>query len=71
VIVLRKREPDRRRPFKVPFMPWTPILGIVSCIYLATGLPMVTWARFGVWLVVGLVIYLLYGYRKSTLNKRE
>jgi len=70
VIILRYREPDRPRPFKVPFMPWTPILGIVSCLYLATGLPGVTWWRFAIWLGVGLVIYFLYGFRKSALTTK-
>jgi APA family basic amino acid/polyamine antiporter len=69
ILVLRWKEPDRPRPFKVPFMPWTPLLGIASCLYLATGLPGVTWWRFAIWLGVGLVLYLAYGYRKSALRK--
>jgi len=46
-------------------------MGIASCIYLATGLPWITWVRFGLWLVVGLVVYLGYGIRKSGLRARE
>jgi APA family basic amino acid/polyamine antiporter len=68
VLILRRREPDRPRAFRVPFVPVVPILGIVSCLYLMAGLPWVTWVRFGVWLAAGLVIYLLFGYRKSKLR---
>jgi APA family basic amino acid/polyamine antiporter len=50
-------------------MPWTPLLGIASCLYLATGLPGVTWWRFAIWLGAGLVLYLAYGYRRSALRK--
>ncbi len=48
-------------------MPFVPLAGIAICIYLMTGLPFATWVRFGVWLVMGLVIYFLYGYRRSRL----
>ncbi len=68
VIVLRRREPDRKRAFRTPFVPLVPILGILSCVYLMLGLPGVTWVRFGVWLVIGMVVYFAYGYRKSRLN---
>jgi basic amino acid/polyamine antiporter, APA family len=65
VIVLRYREPDRPRAFRTPWVPLIPILGIVSCLYLMAGLPSVTWFRFGVWLVLGLVVYFMFGWRKS------
>ena len=71
VLVLRWREPRRPRGFRTPFVPWVPLMGIASCIYLATGLPWITWVRFGLWLVVGLVVYLGYGIRKSGLRARE
>jgi APA family basic amino acid/polyamine antiporter len=71
VIVLRARQPDRVRPFRVPFVPWTPIISIVACVYLMTKLPKVTWERFGVWLVVGLLIYFLYGIRHSRLRIKD
>jgi len=71
VLVLRWREPHRPRGFRTPFVPWVPLMGIASCIYLATGLPWITWVRFGLWLVVGLVVYLGYGIRKSGLRARE
>lgn len=69
VLILRKKEPDRKRAFKTPLLPWVPLLGIGSCFYLMLGLPWVTWLRFGAWLLIGLFIYLLYGKRHSRLNK--
>ena len=69
VIVLRKAEPDRPRPFRAPWVPLTPILAIVSCLYLMLQLPWLTWVRFAVWLAVGLVIYFLYGIRHSRLAR--
>ena len=68
VMVLRKSQPDLPRPFKVPFYPWTPLLGIILCIYLILHLPMITWLRFFTWLVIGLVIYFGYSRKKSKLN---
>lgn len=62
IIVLRKKSPDTPRPFKTPFVPLVPILGILTCVYLMTGLPVVTWIRFIVWLVVGACVYFMYGY---------
>ncbi len=67
IIILRKREPDRPRAFRTPLVPLVPLLGIGSCFYLMLGLPWITWMRFGFWLLAGMVIYLLYGYRKSRL----
>ncbi|MFI5234483.1 MAG: amino acid permease [Gemmatimonadales bacterium] len=69
VIMLRRTEPDRVRPFRAPWVPLTPIISIVSCLYLMTQLPGITWIRFGVWLLVGLCIYFLYGVRHSRLRK--
>jgi APA family basic amino acid/polyamine antiporter len=67
IMVLRHKDPNRKRPFRTPLVPLVPILGIVVCIYLMSGLPFPTWIRFGVWLLIGLVIYFLYGYRRSRL----
>lgn len=68
VIVMRITEPDRPRAFRVPFSPWLPLAGIAACVFLMTGLPLVTWERFFIWLAVGVVIYLLYGRRHSRLR---
>ena len=68
VIILRRKQPDRPRPFRVPFVPVFPILGIVFCFILMLSLPLETWGRFFVWLIVGLCIYFLYGVRHSRLR---
>ncbi len=67
IMVLRRTDPHRRRAFRTPLVPFVPIAGIVVCIYLMSGLPFPTWIRFGAWLLIGLVIYFLYGFRKSKL----
>ena len=69
ILVLRKREPNRPRGFSTPFVPWVPMLGVISCLYLMLGLPWVTWIRFGLWLALGLVIYFLYGFKRSGLAR--
>ena len=69
VIVLRYTRRDLKRPFRVPFFPITPGLGIVLCAYLMYNLPYATWLRLVVWLIIGLAIYGFYGFRKSKLNK--
>jgi APA family basic amino acid/polyamine antiporter len=68
VLVLRRTDPDRKRPFRVPFV-WPVCLGgAAACVYVMYGLPLTAWIRFGVWLVIGLSIYIFYGYRNSTLR---
>jgi APA family basic amino acid/polyamine antiporter len=69
IIILRRTDPDRPRVFKTPLVPWVPLLGIAMCVYLMLGLPTITWIRFGLWLVVGLVLYFSYGFWKSHLRK--
>jgi APA family basic amino acid/polyamine antiporter len=69
VIWLRRTKPEMERGFRVPLVPVFPIIGALLCAYLMTKLPGTTWARFGIWLVLGMVIYALYGYRNSRLRK--
>lgn len=69
IIVLRKTHPDLKRTFRVPFVPWLPLIAILSCIYLLSTLQQVTWIGFIVWLTIGLIIYAAYGYRNSRLGK--
>ena len=71
VIVLRRTDPDRPRPFRVPWVPITPLISIAACFYLMTQLPAITWIRFLIWLAVGLVLYFTYGYGHSTLRHRR
>ncbi len=68
VIVLRVRRPDLHRPFKTPGYPVVPILGVLTSLALMTFLPADTWWRLGVWLVIGLLIYGLYGIRHSKVR---
>jgi len=68
VIVLRATLPDLHRPFKLPFNPLIPFLGIVFCIYLMLNLPAITWWRFLIWTIAGILIYFLYGIRHSVLG---
>ena len=69
VLVLRKTEPDRPRPFKVPFVWVVAPLGTLACAFVMYGLPKQAWERFGLWLVVGIVLYFLYGFSHSRLRK--
>ena len=68
VIHLRYTRPELKRPFRTPFGSVTPLLGIVFCVYLMVSLPVITWIRFGAWLVLGMVIYFVYSRRNSTLH---
>jgi APA family basic amino acid/polyamine antiporter len=65
IIVLRKTNPDAPRPFKVPGMPWVPILGALTCLAQMLGLPLATWTRLFVWLAVGFVVYFGYSRRRA------
>lgn len=69
VLVLRHTEPERPRPFRVPFVWPVTVLGAAACIYIMFGLPVRAWERFGIWLLIGMAFYFLYGYRKSTLRR--
>jgi APA family basic amino acid/polyamine antiporter len=71
VWILRVRSPEIPRAFKTPLVPLVPILGILSCFGLMTGLPKDTWIRLIVWLVIGLAIYFLYSHRHSKLGRGE
>ena len=68
VWILRRRSPDLERPFRAPWMPFTPIAGIVISLGLMAGLPLATWIRLFVWLAIGLVIYFLYGKAHSRVQ---
>ncbi|MHB1022079.1 MAG: amino acid permease [Acidobacteriaceae bacterium] len=69
VIVLRKTHPDRERPFRTPWVPLVPILGILFNGYMMYKLGWVNWARLIIWLVIGLVIYFSYGRKNSRVQR--
>jgi APA family basic amino acid/polyamine antiporter len=69
VLVMRKTNPDAKRPFRAPFVPVVPILGILTCLLLMFSLPEGNWYRLIIWLVVGLLIYFLYGRRHSVMSR--
>jgi APA family basic amino acid/polyamine antiporter len=70
VIVLRVTNPDMPRPFRAPFSPLVPLLGIAFCGYLMVSLPLVTWLRFFIWMAVGMVIFFAYSRRRSLLAQQ-
>jgi APA family basic amino acid/polyamine antiporter len=69
VLVLRYVDRERPRPFRVPAVWVVSIAGALSCLYVMRGLPVRAWERFGIWLAVGLVLYFVYGYRRSHLRR--
>ena len=68
VLVLRHTEPDRPRPFRVPFVWPVTLLSAAACLFVMKGLPRQAWERFGIWLAIGLVLYFAYGYSHSRLR---
>src|SRR4030095_1827839 len=72
ITILRYKDPARPRPFKVPFGPWIlPIMGAISCLFLMYYLPPTSWWRFVAWLMIGLSVYLSYGYVRSELGQKS
>jgi len=69
VLVLRVKEPERPRPFRVPLVWVIAPLGMAACAFIMVGLPRQAWERFFIWLVVGAVLYASYGYRHSRLRR--
>ncbi len=69
VLILRYTQPNAIRPFKVPLMPYIPILGIACCLGQTLFLPLTTWAQFFVWMLIGLVVYFKFGIKHSNLRK--
>lgn len=68
VIIMKYTHPELKRPFKTPLNPLIPALGAAFCLYLMSGLPLITWLRFFIWLTIGLVIYFTYSKRHSLLR---
>jgi len=68
VLLLRRSQPDRPRAFRAPLVPWVPLISTLACFVLMLGLTVENWVRFVVWLVLGQLVYLAYGIRRSTLG---
>lgn len=68
ILRLRKTQPDLRRPFKTPWVPFVPIMSIICCVFLLINLKPVTWIRFVVWLAIGMVVYFGYSVKHSQLK---
>ncbi|MDN4593764.1 amino acid permease [Polycladomyces subterraneus] len=71
IMILRVKRPDLKRSFRTPLVPFVPLIGIVFSAWLIISLPPITWIRFLVWLVVGIVLYVSYGMRKSNLAQQQ
>jgi basic amino acid/polyamine antiporter, APA family len=70
VLVLRYTEPERPRPFRVPFVWGVTLLSAAGCLFIMKGLPHQAWERFGYWLVIGLILYFVYGFQHSRLRTK-
>jgi APA family basic amino acid/polyamine antiporter len=71
VLIMRKKYPDAERPFRCPWVPLVPVLGVLSCLLLMFSLPVANWWRLGAWLAIGLVIYFGYGRRHSVMYQLD
>src|SRR6185503_19623956 len=70
IIALRKTSPEIPRPFLTPWVPWVPIIGALACFIQMVGLPLATWERLVIWLVIGFVVYFAYGKRRAAEKRR-
>jgi len=68
VWVLRVKQPEVPRAFRTPLVPVVPILGVITCLFMMVFLPLDTWIRLIVWMIIGFDVYLLYGIRHSGLS---
>lgn len=68
VIIMRKKRPDLKRTFRVPFVPLIPALAVIFCVMLMTYLSWHTWVAFAIWIVLGLIVYFTYSRKRSLLN---
>lgn len=71
VIILRRTRPDLPRSFRTPWVPVLPVLSVAASLWLMLNLPSETWLRFGIWMVIGVVVYFLYGRSHSRMNRAD
>jgi APA family basic amino acid/polyamine antiporter len=71
VIILRRTRPDLPRAFRTPLVPVLPIVSVAASLWLMLNLPAETWVRFGIWMVIGFVVYFLYGRTHSRMARGE
>ncbi|MEU8203304.1 amino acid permease [Streptosporangium sp. NPDC049046] len=71
VVILRRTRPDLPRSFRTPLVPLVPVLSVLACVYLMLNLPVETWLRFVVWMLLGILLYFGYGYRHSRLSEHS
>ena len=71
VMILRKTDPNRERPFRTPLVPLVPILGIIVCVYLMSSLPIEAWIRLALWMGLGIAVYFFYGKGNSVLGRKQ
>ncbi|MBC7654317.1 MAG: amino acid permease [Oligoflexus sp.] len=69
IIWMRKTNPDTPRPFRTPWVPFVPIAGVVVCFTMMVFLPLDTWLRLAIWMIIGVVVYFLYGKKHSVIRK--
>ncbi|MFC7263901.1 amino acid permease [Streptomyces lutosisoli] len=71
VIILRRTRPDLHRAFRTPWVPFLPIVSVLATLWLMLNLPFETWLRFAIWMVIGFVVYFLYGRSHSRLGRHQ
>ncbi|MGW1795624.1 amino acid permease [Streptomyces sp. NPDC001984] len=71
VIILRRTRPDLHRSFRTPWVPFLPIVSVLATLWLMLNLPAETWLRFAIWMVIGFLVYFLYGRSRSRLGRHE
>lgn len=71
VIILRRSRPDLERSFRTPWVPALPIVSVLASLWLMLNLPAETWLRFGIWMVIGFVVYFFYGRTHSRLARSQ
>ena len=69
IIVMRKTDPNVKRPFRTPFVPLVPLLGVAVCVFMIYHLGWENWARLFVWLIIGMIVYFTYSIKHSKLNQ--